>query len=182
MYKGHYSMKFDRKPPIGRGDKYPFASDTPRLSKESSLLLSAANMLQDRARVDVVKFLVKKREAPAVGKHKPHSGIHFLKKPCVIYAARSNTIFVWIPAFEIIGMAVCQVTCNSDIEDRVLRLDTGRGEENIKHLPSLVGGYLDRDRVWSSNVVLGVYVHSVYLAIRSSVAVARECSERSCYI
>jgi hypothetical protein len=73
-------------------------------------------------------------------------------------------------------MAVCLVTRDSDVEHRIFLLNLGLGKEFTKHLASLVARYLDCDRIWSSKVILGVYVHSVSLSIRFSGVEARGSS------
>jgi hypothetical protein len=145
MREGHHGVELDRKPPIWCSHKYSLARNAPRLTKKSCLPLSVANMLQDRTRVNVVEFLVGKREIPAVGKHKSQSGIHLLEKFRIVDPACSNPFFVWIPGFKVVGMAVCPITRDSHVEHSIFWLNPGCREKSIKHLATLVGGYLDRD-------------------------------------
>src|SRR5208337_4031594 len=114
---------------------------------------------------DVVEFPVCKGEIPPVGSHKPQSRMTVFQKLRVIQAACCNPIFVGIPYCEVIGMAIGPVTRYSKIEQRVLRLDSGRREKDMIHFAPLVGGYLDRDRVGFSDIVLSEYCHTVSIAI-----------------
>jgi hypothetical protein len=70
-------------------------------------------------------------------------------------------------------MAVCPVARDPDVEHRIFLLNPGFSDELIKHPASLVARYLDWDRIGSSDIVLGVYVHSVSLSNRFSVGEAR---------
>jgi hypothetical protein len=99
--------------------------------------------------------------------------MQLLKKGCIPRADSSNSIFVRIPELKVVRMAVCPVTRDSDVDHCIFPLNPGFGEELIKHPASLVARYLDWDRIWSSNVVLGVYVHYASLSIRFSVVAAR---------
>jgi hypothetical protein len=56
-------------------------------------------------------------------------------------------------------MAVSPIAGDSEIEYRILLLDTGRGEKNIKHSTPLVGGYLNGERFRRGEIVLCVYFH-----------------------
>jgi len=127
--------------------------------------------------MNVIEFTVRKWKIPTVGVHKSQSGIHLFKKLCVIHAAGSNTVFIGIRVFKVIGMAVCPVTRDANVKHRILPLNPGRGQKNIKHLAPLVGCDLDGDRVRGSEIVLGVYIHSASFKIHFSAAVDQECSK-----
>jgi hypothetical protein len=126
MREGHHGVKLDWEPPVWCGDKYPLTRYPPGLSKEAGLLVWVADMFQNRGRVDVVEFLVRKRKTSAIGKHKPQSGINVFKKLCVIHAGCGNPILVGIPLFQVIGMAIAPVTRDSNVEDSILLLYPGR--------------------------------------------------------
>src|ERR1700730_4713486 len=131
-------VEFDRKTAIGCRNKNSFASDTPRFPEKLRLLLSCADMLQNRTRMDEIKVAVVERQVPPVRPHEPDTRIYRFEKLGIVEPDRGNMGFVEIPDFKIIGVVVTSIARDSHIENSVAGLDLHGSYKMGEHLTTLM--------------------------------------------
>src|SRR5215831_852721 len=137
-------VEFDRKTAIGCRNENSFTSDTPRFPEKLRLLLSSADMLQNRSRMDEIKVAVSERQIPPVRPHEPDTRIHRFDKLGIVEPDGGNLGFVKIPDFKIIGVIVTSIARDSHIENSVAGLDLHGSYKMGEHLTTLMPGNLDR--------------------------------------
>src|SRR5262245_21341306 len=135
-------MKLDGKTAIGRRDENSLAGHAPRFPEELGLLLSTADMLENRARMYEVKRIARERQFPPIRPHESDARKQRLEKPGIVDTDGCNPVFARVPGFEIIRVIETSIARNANVENGIKGSDLHRAYEAFEHLPALVPGNL----------------------------------------
>ena len=84
VHNRHQRVKFDRKPAIGRRDECRATRHARQLADESSLVVGAADVLEDRARVSEIKRPVIERQVAPVRPAERQARIELLQERGIV--------------------------------------------------------------------------------------------------
>jgi len=114
-------------------------------------------MFKHSTGMNVIDLPVSKRQGPAIRMHKLQPRMHLLQKPRIVNTGCCDPLLVWVPVFQVVGMAIRLVAGHAEIEDCLFLADPRGCQKSVEHPAPLESGNPDRNRIRSGYAVSSVY-------------------------
>src|SRR5690606_36061481 len=121
MHERQYRVELYREPAIWRSQEGCSTCDTRQLADKAALLLSIANMLENRTRMHDVKAGVAEGQCSTISTQEPNAGISLLQKRRIIDACGSYLILMRIPQLQVVRGRISFIRGNSHVQECLVR-------------------------------------------------------------